>query len=289
VYGGFMQTIELIKKLRHETHQGMMACQQALIEADYDYDKAKALLESQTTKHEGNARVASKGLTRIHVKENQAILFEVNAETDFVSKNQHFLDVMDLLATHLIDSDANQHIDALKQVIDGKKVMEHLDYVSHLIQEKVVLRRFYRVEKQTSQGFGTYTHLGGKISTLVILSQDHLVLAKELAMQVASHNPKYLSFENIDQDTINYEAFMYEKEHPLDDHDLFIKHLKTLCLLEQPMLKNQHQTVKEVLEQQNIDIIDFFRFELGQGIEDKLNCKLDIPCDGSKITVTPIG
>ena len=98
----------------------------------------------------------------------------------------------------------------------------------------------------------------------------------------------YIHPDLIDPDTINYEKFMYEKTNGSFDEQKFKNRLSDLCLLTQPYIKNPSITVGELLKEKEMDVIDFFRFELGQGIENKLNCRLDVPCDGSDITVMPI-
>lgn len=279
--------IAQIKKLREETGAGMLDCKKALEASSGDYDLAKINLLN-IYKLEGNSRVASKGLCSIVVDENQAILFEVNAETDFVAKNEYFIKLIKELGAHLVKSMATNPKDALAVMIGDFTAKQQIMQTSLIIKENAQLRRFYRVIKDTTQGFGTYIHQGGKVVTLVILSQNKQEIADALAMQVAANSPLYLDPETIDKDTLNYEKFMFEKEHPLFDNQLFLDHLKEISLLSQPYIKNTEIKVSDLLISNGINVIDFFRFELGQGIENKLNCKLDIPCDGSSITVTPI-
>ena len=279
---------KLLKRLREETGAGMLECKKALEQTNDHYEEALKILTEIVHKTEGNARVASKGLTNIVIQGDEAILYEVNAETDFVAKNEHFQKLMKELGINLVASKVNNVKDALKFVIDGVTVEEKIQRTSAIIKENAYLRRFYRVKKTMHQGFGSYVHLGGKISTLVILCDDQKDIANSLAMQVAANSPIYIHPELIDQDTINYEKFMYEKTNGSFDEQKFKNHLNDLCLLTQPYIKNPSITVGELLKEKEMDVIDFFRFELGQGIENKLNCRLDVPCDGSDITVMPI-
>ncbi len=280
-------TLDLIKKLRETTKAGILECKKALTEAHGDYDQALTLLKNTFVAHEGNLRVASKGLCNVYVDGNQAILYEINAETDFVSKNEVFIKLLQSLAQPLIKSSANNPVDAKKVFVDGVSVDEMIKQTSSIIKENAYLRRFYRVLKDDSYGFGTYIHNGGKVVTLVILNQDHQDLARDLAMQVAANSPTYLDIKSIDQDTMNYEKFMFEKEHQTMNEAQFHKHLENISLTSQPFIKDPKMMVYEILMKHDIEVIDFFRFELGQGIDSKLSCRLDIPCDGSKITVTP--
>jgi len=281
-------SINLIKKLREETGAGMLDCKKALESSNFDYEKALAFIHQNTEKSVGNSRVASKGLCRVNINNNQAILYEVNAETDFVSKNPYFTEMLDKIGHLLIESKANYPKEALLVKEGSVSVEDMIKQTAVMIKENASLRRFYRIIKKDEQGFGSYIHLGGKVVTLVILDTNNQILANDLALQVAANSPTYLSLESIDSDTLNYEKFMFEKTHGFFDQKQFDDHLKSITLHEQLFVKNDSITVSQLLTDANQKIIDFFRFEVGQGIEDKLNCKLDIPCDGSKITVTPI-
>lgn len=281
-------TLDLIKKLREETKAGILECKKALSDANNDYDQALEILKNSFLSHDGNKRVASKGLCNVYIEGNEAILYEINAETDFVAKNPSFIDLVQKLAKPMIESDATNPVDAKKIKIQGVTIDEMIKQTSSIIKENAYLRRFYRVLKDDSYGFGSYIHLGGKVVTLVILTKDLKDLARDLAMQVAANAPSYLDTKYIDIDTMNYERFMYEKDHQSFDENLFHKHLEEISLTSQDFIKNPGQKVYELLEYHDVEIVDFFRFELGQGIDSKLSCRLDIPCDGSKITVTPI-
>ena len=278
-------SIELIKKLREETGAGMLECKKAIEESNYDYEKALVFLYNKENKKVESNRVASKGLCHIVMKENEAILFEVNAETDFVSKNSYFIKLIHDLGDILIHSKANYPKQALEVTYGKQTVLDMISYTSHIIKENAYLRRFFRVKKDYSQAFGSYVHQGGKVVTLVILNIDDEILAKDLAMQVAANTPIYLSLDLIDEQTKAYEIMMLEKNHQVSSEEALKKHLSQITLYEQSFIKDPNQTVKDVLKHKNADVIDFFRFELGQGIEDKLNCKLTLPCDGSIIEI----
>src|SRR5690554_1175995 len=280
--------IKLVKKLREETGAGMLEIKQALIQFEDDYHKALAHLQTNIKKEAGNQRVASKGMCHINIKDDEVILFEVNAETDFVTKNEAFVTLVNKLGNHLIKTDVTNAKSALKENIDGVKIEDIITQTSGIVSENINLRRFYRVKKEANQGFGSYTHMQGKLVTLVVLNKVNHDLANILAMQVAAMSAEYLALEFIDQDTMNYEKFMYEKTHGSFDEEGFIAELKAKTLLSQLYIKDPSLTVENLLVKHDINIIDFFKFELGQGIDNKLNCRLDIPCDGSKITVSPI-
>lgn len=280
--------IKLLKKLREQTGAGMLECKEALNQYDDNYEAALKHILDHTKKKDANTRVASKGMCHVVIKENEAILFEVNAETDFVTKNEHFTHMVEMIGERLIDSDVTNAKTALKETIDGKTIEEIIERTSGIISEQAQLRRFYRVKKDDAQSFGTYTHMYGKLVTLVILNKKEIEIANQLAMQVAAMNAEYLDLEYIDEDTLNFEKFMYEKQNGSFNANDFNLMLSNKTLLSQPWIKDQHLTVNDFIAKHGIKIIDFFKFELGQGIDNKLNCRLDIPCDGTKITVTPV-
>ncbi|MGE4320378.1 MAG: translation elongation factor Ts [Acholeplasmataceae bacterium] len=279
---------KLLKQLRDETGASFLLCKQALESTNDDYQKSLAYIDEHQVKEKGNDRVASKGIVVVYEKDNDAILFEVNGETDFLVKNPHFIDFIERIKEPLILSDIANPKQALSLMIGDKSISELVTQLSGLTKENLNFRRFYRVRKSDKQSFGTYTHNQGRIASLVVLNEQKKDIANTLALQVVANQAQYLSYDLIDPDTINYEKFMYEKEHQNFDENLFIKHVKSISLLDQPYFKNPNLTVNQFLKENNASVVDFYKFELGQGIDNKLNCRLDIPCDGSKITVMPI-
>jgi len=278
--------INKVKQLRQETGLGMLEVKQALEETHDDLDSARQWLKTKIVKQESSTRIASKGLTRVVTDGNQAILFEVNAETDFVSKHPQFIDMMVTLGEHLMRSSAITLSDAKQVLIQGMTVEDYINKVATIIKEHCFIRRFHRIKKQPHQVFYSYMHLGGKLSVLLITDRQSDDIGKKITMQIASHGPKYLSFSELDQNTLDYEMYMLKQEGFAGSEEEKIKHIRQMCLLDQSSLYDPNQRVHQTLN--DVKIIDFYRFELGQGIENKLNCRLDIPCDGSTITVTPI-
>lgn len=277
--------IKLIKQLREETGYGMLDVKEALIKASGNIDDARTYLSTLKKEVSLNQRVASKGLTSVHTFGDEAILYEINGETDFIAKHEAFIKLMDFLKNPLIKSKAVTVKQALLVEIDNKTVKDYIDEVSLITQEHLTLRRFFRINKDPSHIFTTYKHLHGKLSILLITKDDH-ALNYDLALHITSHAPKYLAFETLDHDTIMYEKMMYQKEHTIHDDVSFKTHLQSLCLYNQPFIKNPNILILALIPA--LHVIDFYRFELGQGIDNKLNCRLDIPCDGSKMTVTPM-
>lgn len=278
--------LKLVKLLRETTGAGMLECKKALEITQDNLEEAIKYLESHMKHESTNQRVASKGSTRVITHLDEAILFEVNAETDFAAKNPFFLDIMDKLSEVFIANPIKNVKEALAFMMDGKRVEDHIQYVSGQMKEHLYLRRFHRIKKQPNQGFGTYIHGQGKLSVLVILNKPNESLGKQIAMAIAASSPTYISLDRLDQDTLNYEKFLFEKDpQGFKSFDDFLSQKMLLNLLS---ISNPNQTIGQLLDEVNLNVIDFYRFELGQGIEDKLNCRLDVPCDGSTITVTPV-
>lgn len=276
--------LKLVKLLRETTGAGMLECKKALEITQDNLEEAIKYLESHMKHESTNQRVASKGSTRVITHLDEAILFEVNAETDFAAKNPFFLDIMDKLSEVFIANPIKNVKEALAFMMDGKRVEDHIQYVSGQMKEHLYLRRFHRIKKQPNQGFGTYIHGQGKLSVLVILNKPNESLGKQIAMAIAASSPTYISLDRLDQDTLNYEKFLFEKDpQGFKSFDDFLSQKMLLNLLS---ISNPNQTIGQLLDEVNLNVIDFYRFELGQGIEDKLNCRLDVPCDGSTITVT---
>jgi elongation factor Ts len=281
-------SIETIKKLRAETGAGIQACKEALEQAKGDIDEAVRILKESAQAKSSGTRVASKGLCRIKDIGDEAIVFEVNAETDFAASNPHYLSLLDNLSDMLSRSDAITVKQALSVTEDERSVSTLIDSASSIVSESLTLRRFYRIRKQPDQTFGIHIHAGGKVIGLVIVKAASRGLADKLAMHVVAMTPQHVDRLSLDKETLDYERFMLEKtQGPVTD-DAFLDHLKSVSLLDQNDIREPSLTVRDVLARENTEVIDFFRIETGQGIENKLNCRLDIPCDGSKITVMPV-
>ena len=249
---------KLLKQLRDETGASFLLCKQALESTNDDYQKSLAYIDEHQVKEKGNDRVASKGIVVVYEKDNDAILFEVNGETDFLVKNPHFIDFIERIKEPLILSDIANPKQALSLMIGDKSISDLVTQLSGLTKENLNFRRFYRVRKSDKQSFGTYTHNQGRIASLVVLNEDNKDIANTLALQVVANQAQYLSYDLIDPDTINYEKFMYEKEHQSFDENLFINHVKSISLLDQPYFKNPDLTVNQFLKENTVSVVYFY-------------------------------
>ena len=269
--------IELIKELRDRTGAGMMDCKRALEASGSDVEKAiDWLREKGIAKAQAKAsRIAAEGLAGVVTNGNEAIIAEVNCETDFVSKGEKFHklvdDVMDVtLKGKCADIEAAK--EATKSLFTDATVSmgEKLDY-----------RRFDIVNKTSAQGFGAYIHMGGKIATLVVLEKDDAELAKGLAMHIAANAPKYISESDIPADVIEHEkaiAFETAKADPklAGKPEQMLqgivmgkvkKVLSESILLSQAYLLDGEKSVAQVLKEKGNSVLKFVRYAVGEGIE----------------------
>jgi len=287
-----MISASLVKELRERTAAGMMDCKKALeategnIEAAIDWLREKGI--SKAAKKAD--RIAAEGLTNILVDQNMAVLVEVNSETDFVASNAQFLALLSTVTKALLTSDANTVEEALKVDVDGTFLEEVLLNASATIGEKITLRRFARVNKSDAEFFGSYVHktdakitVGGRTSALVVLSGGSQDVAKDMAMQVASMSPTFISRDHMPQDLVNKERDI-QREIALNDDALkskpenvlngivegrLSKSLQEMCLVDQLFFKDQDKKIAQVLKEANANVVSFVRYGVGEGIEKK--------------------
>lgn len=277
-------TAKMVKELRELTGAGMMDCKKALTEANGDIEAAVDILRksgaAKAAKKAG--RVAAEGTTLIEVKDEAAVLIEVNCETDFVTKNDTFKVLTSELANQLLNNRPATLEAALKQQMDGKDetVEEYINNAIASIGEKITLRRFEILEKPANGVFGEYLHMGGRIGALVALegTTDEAV-AKDIAMHVAAVNPTYISREDVAEAEVNREREVL-KEQALNEgkpekivekmvEGRLGKFFEGICLLEQAFVKDSDVKVEKYLNQHNAKVAEFVRYEVGEGIEKK--------------------
>lgn len=278
-------TAKMVKELREKTGAGMMDCKKALNETDGDMEKAiDWLRENGIAKSAKKAgRVAAEGLTRVAVNGNTAVLFEVNSETDFVSKNEQFLDLLNTLQEAFLTATPATLEEALNvQLADGT-VNDAIVSATATIGEKITLRRVAVVNKEDVQVFGAYMHNKGAISALILLNGGNDQVAKDLAMQVASMRPVYVSQKDIPAEVVAHEEEVQKKiiaEDPkmAGKPEKMIegilkgkvsKHFQEECLLDQEFFLDSKKKVSGYLKENNADVVNFIRFQVGEGIEKK--------------------
>ena len=281
-----MITAAQVKELRDKTGAGMMDCKKALTETDGDLAKAiDWLREKGISKAAKKAdRVAAEGLTRAVVNGNRAVVFEVNSETDFVAKNEQFLELLNVLSDVLVNSNVKNLEEALALEVNGKTVEALVVDATATIGEKITLRRVEVLEKTDAEVFGSYVHMGGKISVIAKLSAtDDTDVAKDMAMQVASMNPSYISRNHMPADFVEHERKI-QTEIIKNDEALaskpegvlkgilegrLSKSLQDSSLVDQLFFKDQDKKVADVVKAAKTEVLAFVRYAVGEGIEKK--------------------
>ncbi|WEK82664.1 MAG: elongation factor Ts [Candidatus Phytoplasma pruni] len=278
-------TLEMIKELRKKTQSGMMNCKQALEHTQGNMDKAVAYLKEKgmITANKKKDKVSAEGLTNVAFKGNKAVLFELNSETDFVAKNEHFIALLEQLKNSLLDADASVKTveDFLNYHWNGQRVKNIILDKAAIIKEQIVLKRIQTVYKKDNESFGLYKHQGGKISALVHFDKQNKEAQTHIPIHVAGFNPKFLSKEAVDpnfiktekqlflEKTINEKAKQNLPSGLLDKiaSDRLNKVLEEICLLEQPFYNDTDQKVKEFLQVNQTNVIAYYRFEVGETAE----------------------
>ena len=279
-----MISASLVKELREKTGAGMMDCKKALEATDGDLTKAVDWLREKgiASAAKKQSRIAAEGLTRVISEGNRAVLVEINTETDFVPKNEHFQELMELTCKTLLNSSAKTNEEALALSVGNETLNDKFINATATIGEKIVLRRFEIVEKNDSDCFGLYIHMGGKISALVVLKDtDKADVAKYMAMQVASMRPTYISRDYMEPEFIekeraiqleilkNDEANKNKPENVLQKivEGRLSKSLQEISLVDQVYFMDQGIKCGQYLKENNTEVTKFVRYEVGEGLE----------------------
>ncbi len=270
-----------VKELRERTGAGMLDCKKALDACEGDMDKAIDWLRekgiSKAAKKEG--RIAAEGVCVVKAEGSNAVILEVNSETDFVAQNKEFLDFTNYLADVLLKNDATTVEDALKINDGGETIGDKLINLTAKIGEKLSLRRFEKVTKTDEEVFGTYTHMGGKIGSLVVLKGANSDVAKDVCMHIAAMAPVCLNKEDVPADMIEHEKTVITEQVMNEGKPQEIalkmvngrinKFYKEICLADQEFIKDSSVNVSTYVKNNGGEIVKFVRFAVGEGIEKK--------------------
>ncbi len=274
-----------VKELRERTGLGMMECKNALVESDGDIDEAITLLRKRAgAKVEKKAgRTAAEGIVATYVSDDQklAAMVEINCETDFVAKEEGFVDFAATVAKTIVEHDPND-IDALLalSLTDGKAdtIGQTCEYLVAKLGEKIDVRRF-TCYKASNGHLDTYVHAGSRIGVLIEMEGGDNALAHDMAMQVAATRPEYISSDDVPSDIANKEREILidqakDSGKPPDIVEKIVagrlnKYLSELTLLGKPFVKDPDTIVEKLLKSASARIERFCRYEVGEGIEKK--------------------
>lgn len=268
-------TASLVKELRERTGLGMMECKKALVEADGDIDKAiEEMRKNSGMKAAKKAgRTAADGVVQTKVAEDGSygVLVEVNSETDFVARDDNFLNFVNAVVEKAFVNKAND----IEALVDDELESARQALVQK-IGENISVRRVELVEAADGV-VGSYVHGNSRIGVLVALKGGAVDVAKDIAMHVAAVNPQYVNTADVPQD-----AVAKEKEILLAQPDMagkpaeiaekiiggrLSKFLAEISLVEQPFVKDPDQKVGDLAKKAGAEVVSFVRYEVGEGIE----------------------
>ncbi len=276
-----MISASMVKELRETSGAGMLDCKKALEATNGNMEEAiNWLREKGISKAAKKAsRIAAEGLAFSKLNGNKAVIVEVNSETDFVAKNEEFKNLVSEIADVILENEVTTVEEALNLKIEDKTLTDIIAEKVATIGEKLSFRRFEVVEKQDNQVFGTYSHMGGKIVTVTVLDGNDEELAKDIAMQAAAMKPMYLNREEIPAEVVEKERTILmeqaenegldEKKLPMIINGRLNKYYEEVCLVDQKFIKEDKTRVSKYVESKHSNIIQFVRYEVGEGIEKK--------------------
>ncbi|MBQ8219575.1 MAG: elongation factor Ts [Bacilli bacterium] len=271
----------MVKELRESTGAGMMDCKKALEASNGNMEDAITWLREKGISKAAKkaSRIAAEGLAVSKIEGNKAVIVEVNSETDFVAKNEEFVNLVDIIATTLLNNEVTTIEEANKLTYEGKTIEEIIVEKTSTIGEKLSLRRFEIITKEDSQVFGTYSHMGGKIVSLCVLTKDG-ELAKDIAMQIAAMRPLYLNRDMVPTEVLEKERNILKEQaenEGLDPNkiDMIVngrinKYFEEVCLVDQGFIKENKMKVNKYVESKGSEILSFVRYEVGEGMEHRV-------------------
>ncbi len=273
--------IKDVKELREKTGAGIADCKKALEATEGNMEKAIDWLRekgiSKAAKKEN--RIAAEGLCEIKVKDNAAVILEVNSETDFVAKNQEFTSFVDYLADVILNNDVETTDDVLAIKDGSETIGDKLVALIAKVGEKISFRRFVKETKSADEVFGTYIHMGGKMGSLIVLKGGNEEVAKDVAMQTVAMSPVAINRESVPQEMIDRESNVIKEQvmsegKPADIAEKMVtgrlnKFYKEVCLEDQAFIKDSNVSVKDYVGKYNGKITKMVRFTVGEGIEKK--------------------
>ncbi len=261
-----------VKNLREKTGLGMMECKKALEESHGNLEEAITNLRKNSAlkAEKKSSRTAVEGIIVAEKKENDIIFVEINCETDFVAKDNNFIDFCNESLNFAIENLDKENL--LEEVNNGME--EKRMSLVQKIGENVIVRK---VEKLTGEILAFYIHSNKKIAAGIAFNTGEENVAKEIAMHVAASNPLVLSPNDLDENYINREREIFKSQVEKEDKPVEIlekmiegklnKQLSDVSLLKQPFVKDPSKKIEAFLSETSSEISSFIRIEIGEGIE----------------------
>ena len=278
-----MSSANLIKELRERTGAGFVDCKKALEASADDIDKAIEWLQkngaAKAIKKAGN--IAAEGLVNVVVNDQAAIIYEVNAQTDFVARNEDFKKLVAEIGQILLSAptaSAEQLLE-LKDA-NGKTINDLTTQATALIGEKISFRRAKSVLLNQNQQVGTYVHFDGSKAAIFVAQGGSAELLKGIAMHITAMNPEYLNQAAVPGEKIEQLKAQFVDSPALKNKPeqikanilagMLRKALSESVLLEQDYVVEPGKTIGKLLEEQKIQALAMYRFEVGEGIEKQI-------------------
>lgn len=271
-------TAALVSQLRQRTGEAMMDCKKALVETKGDIEAA---IEYLRKKGQGKAakkadRITAEGAIKVLMQGNIAAMLEVNCETDFVARDENFVQFSNLAIETAVQEHCHD-IEALSQVAALEEARKAL---IAKIGENITIRRLFMVHPHAGEVLGCYVH-GGRIGVIVVIQGNVTAdFAKGIAMHIAASNPQVVNPSDVSSEFLakEREIFLAQAQgqgKPPEIVEKMVqgrisKLLEEISLLGQPFVRDPNQKVGDVLKAENAQVIGFVRFELGEGIEKKV-------------------
>ena len=271
----------LIKELRDLSGAGLMDCKKALEASNNDIDEAIDYLRKKGISKAAKKadRVAAEGLSTVVIDGNNASIVEVNCETDFVAKNEKFVNLVNKIAELIVKNDVKTMEEAMSLSTEEGTLNDTIVNFTATIGEKISFRRFARLSKNDSQNFGSYIHMGGRIAVLTLLEGADEETAKDVSMHAAAMRPSYVKREDVPAEEVERETSVLKEQamnegKPAEIAEKMVngrinKFYKEICLEEQDFVKDSDMTVGAFVKSKNGSTINMVRFEVGEGIEKK--------------------
>ena len=274
-----MISASMVKELRETTGAGMLDCKKALEAVNGNMEEAITWLREKGISKAAKkaSRIAAEGLATTKISGNKAVIVELNSETDFVAKNEEFVNFVNYLADIILANDVETVEDVLTIKDGSETVNEKLVALVAKIGEKISFRRFRKIVKNNDEVFGSYKHMGGKIGVVVTLKGANEEVAKDVAMQAAAMNPVALKRDGVPADMVEKESHIIKEQvmaegKPENIAEKMVvgrlnKFYKEVCLEEQSFIKDSSLSVADYVKNKNGEVVAMTRFAVGEGIE----------------------
>ncbi len=274
-----MISASLVKELREQTGAGMMDCKNALKETDGNLEAAIDWLREKGIAKAGKkeARIAAEGLADVFIKDNKAVIIEINAETDFVSKNDEFKELIKNVGETVLNSDAKTLEEANALPFGEGTIKDLMVEKTAKIGEKLDFRRLAVIEKKDDENFGSYLHMGGKIAVVSVVKGANEEVAKDVAMQAAAMKPRYVFRADVPEEEVAREKEVLKEQamnegKPAEIAEKMVagrlnKFFNEICLAEQAFIKDGDIDVTKYVTNNGGELVGCTSFVVGEGIE----------------------